>query len=72
MTRLAGDDIYHVGTKGRLVKVWHVPLGLVAWSADWDEFAFETSRVRTAKDGAFSGKWVLEMALSLTGKRVLW
>lgn len=69
---LAGNDVYRVGATGRLTTLGHVPVALVAWSAGWDEFAFETSDVKTAKDGAFRGKWVLELAPSLSARPALW
>jgi hypothetical protein len=69
---LVGDGIDHVSATGGLAVAGQVPSDLVAWSAGWDEFAFETSDVKTSKDGAFSGKWVLELASSLTGERTVW
>ncbi len=69
---LVGDGIDRVSATGGLAVAGQVPSDLVAWSAGWDEFAFETADVRTAKDGAFSGKWVLELASSLTGERTVW
>lgn len=69
---LIGDNIGRISATGQLVTVGQVPSDLVAWSAGWDEFVFETSQVRTGADGAFNGHWVLQMAGSLTGKRTVW
>jgi hypothetical protein len=69
---LVGDDVYRVSATGGLAVTGRVPAGLVAWSSDWDQFAFETVEVKRSKDGGFSGRWVLELARSLTGRRTLW
>jgi hypothetical protein len=69
---LVGATIYRLGPTGQLTAAGTVPAGLVAWSPAWDEFAFEMARVKTSADGAFRGKWALQLAGSLTGKRTVW
>lgn len=69
---LVGDTTYRVKAAGELATTGRVPAHLVAWSPGWDEFAFETAQVKTSADGAFRGKWALELASSITGKRTVW
>jgi WD40-like Beta Propeller Repeat len=69
---VAGSEVFSPRQSGQLALVGHLPPGLVAWSPGWDEFAFETSTVRTTEGGAFRGGWSLQVAPSLSAKRALW